>query len=185
MQGVYINNQQSVCFGKLVVIPATKYHLKDVLANLRSEDVRELEYSTGRSARAAAARAFALSPQRWAVMHGNKCIALGGAQSYVEHKHVAAVWFFGTPELHSVRKEVVRIGLYYTKLLHAIWPCLVNVLPPWVLQERNGMRRLLQQCGFTISEAKPCGPSGRLLHVFMTKKSMLEDKERWRAMQIV
>ncbi len=157
-------------FGDLLVVPATKHHFREVIEDLRQEDARELSYATGLSAVAAAARAFALSSKRWAVLQGQHCIALGGAQAYTSHAHVAAIWFFGTSALHAVRKQVVRIGLYYTQLLHQNYLCLMNVLPPWVLKERTGMRRLLQRCGFHIDEPKPCGPHGRLLHVFMTNK---------------
>lgn len=171
-------DKESMCFGKLVVVPAMKCHLREVIKNLRAEDVRELEYSTGLSAVAAAAKAFALSPRRWAVLQGGECIALGGAQAYKGFEHVAAIWFFGTTALDAVRKEFVRIGLYYAKLLHKQWHCLLNVLPPWVFQERSGMRRLLERCGFSIHKATPCGPQGRLLHVFMTKEDMLMDISR-------
>lgn len=165
-----------VRFGELLVIPATKAHLREVLRDLRDEDKRELEYATGFPAIKAAARAFALSPKRWAVLKEGHCIALGGAQTYAEFPQVAAVWFFGTPALTLFRKEVVRIGLYYTALLHKEWPCLANVLPPWVFQERTGMKRLLERCGFTITEAEPCGPEGRLLHIFNTDMSHCKDK---------
>ncbi len=170
--------QGGVRFGELVVVPATKEHFREIVQDLREEDARELAYATGLPAVVAAARAFALSSKRWAVLQGRRCIALGGAQGYADHEHVAAIWFFGTPALRCVRKDVVRIGLYYTNLLHKEWLCLTNVLPPWVLQERSGMRRLLQRCGFHIHEATPCGPQGRLLHVFMTKKDMLTDVGR-------
>lgn len=172
------DTKDCVRFGELVVVPATKKHLREVVHHLRDEDVRELEYATGYSAKAAAARAFALSPKKWAVLQGESCIALGGAQSYEGHEHIAAIWFFGTSALHAVRREIVRIGLYYSKLLHEQWLCLVNVMPPWVFQERSGMRRLLQRCGFHINDPKACGPHGRLLHVFMTNNTMLADVSR-------
>lgn len=159
--------------GRLRVVPARRHHLRAVLANLRPSDCHELQYATGRSARAAAARAFALSPLRWAVLRGATCIALGGGRPYAEHPGVAAVWLYGTPQLDAEHRALVRLAPLFAAQLRRVWPCLVNVVPAFTLAARPGMARWLERCGLTVCPEQPLGPAGRMLHPVIGKRELL------------
>lgn len=72
----------SISLESLYLVPADKVHFQSVVRQLRYSDCQEMEASTSWHAEKAAARAFARSSFRWALMHEDSCIALGGIRHY-------------------------------------------------------------------------------------------------------
>lgn len=152
------------------VVTARREHLRAVLADLRPADRTEMEMATGGAAERSAARAFALSPVRWALLCEGACIALGGARAYGHRPGVAAVWFYGTPALDRAGRVLARIVPLFVARLHRVWPVLVNVVSPAQIAARPGMVRWLSLCGLALAPALPVGAGGALLHPCITKE---------------
>ncbi len=150
------------------VVPARRCHLREVLPRLRKTDASEMEQASGRAAQAAAARAFALSPVRWAMLHDGRCIALGGARPYAQFPGVAAVWLYGTPALDRAGRALARLAPLFAARLRAVWPVLVNVLSPAQLAAYPAMERWLARCGLFLAPVRPVGAEGALMHPCMT-----------------
>lgn len=150
------------------VVPARRCHLREVLLRLRPIDVAEMEQASGRTAQAAAARAFALSPVRWALLHEGACIALGGARPYAQFPGVAAVWLYGTPALDRAGRVLARLAPLFAARLHAVWPVLVNVVSPAQLAFRPAMERWLARCGLCLAPARPVGVAGAFMYPCIT-----------------
>lgn len=139
------------------VVPARRCHLREVLLRLRPIDVVEMEQASGRTAQAAAARAFALSPVRWALLHEGGCIALGGARPYAQFPGVAAVWLYGTPALDRAGRVLARLAPLFAARLRAVWPA-----------SRSAMERWLARCGLSLAPARPVGAEGAFMYPCIT-----------------
>lgn len=159
---------------RLTVVPGRRGHLREVLPALRPRDRAELEALGPRGARAEAARAFALSPMRWAVLRGGRCVALFGARPYPGLSGlsgvsgVAAPWLFGTPELDAEGRALARLGPLFAARMRAAWPCLVNMIHAPALAERPATARWLARCGFAVAaRPAPLGRDGAPFHPFI------------------
>ncbi|WP_420192417.1 hypothetical protein [Nitratidesulfovibrio sp. HK-II] len=162
---------------RLTVVPARRVHLREVLAALRPRDRAELEALGPRGATTEAARAFALSPMRWAVLRGGRCVALFGARPYPGlswvsgpsgPSGVAAPWLFGTPELDAEGRALARLGPLFAARMRAAWPCLVNMIHAPALAERPATARWLARCGFAVAaRPAPLGRDGAPFHPFI------------------
>jgi hypothetical protein len=157
--------------------------LREVLPALRPRDRAELEALGPRGARAEAARAFALSPMRWAVLRGGRCVALFGARPHPGLSGVsglpglsgvsgvsgvAAPWLFGTPELDAEGRALARLGPLFAARMRAAWPCLVNMIHAPALEERPATARWLARCGFAVAaRPAPLGRDGAPFHPFI------------------
>lgn len=161
---------------RLTVVPARRGHLREVLPALRTRDRAELEALGPRGATAEAARAFALSPMRWAVLRGGRCVALFGARPYPGLSGlsgvsgVAAPWLFGTPALDAEGRALARLGPLFAARMRAAWPCLVNMIHAPALAERPATARWLELCGFAVAQRPaPLGRDGAPFHPFANR----------------
>ena len=165
---------------RLTVVPGRRGHLREVLPALRPRDRAELEALGPRGAMAEAARAFALSPMRWAVLRGGRCVALFGARPYPGLSGVsglpglsgvsgvAAPWLFGTPELDAEGRALARLGPLFAARMRAAWPCLVNMIHAPALAEQPATARWLARCGFAVAaRPAPLGRDGAPFHPFI------------------
>lgn len=152
---------------RLRVIPARRQHLAQVLADLRPRDRAELDALGTRGAVAEAARAFALSPLRWAVLRGGRCVALFGARPFPGMPDTAAPWLFGTPALDREGRALARLGPLFAARMRAAWPRLLNMVHAPALAERPATARWLARCGFAVAaHPMPLGRDGAPFHPF-------------------
>lgn len=152
---------------RLHVVPARRQHLRQVLPNLRPRDRAELEALGPRGALAEAARAYALSPLRWAVLRGGRCVALFGARPFPGMPDTAAPWLFGTPDLDAEGRALARLGPLFAERMRAAWPRLVNMIHAPALAERPATAHWLARCGFAVAaHPMPLGHGGAPFHPF-------------------
>ncbi|MDR3045783.1 MAG: hypothetical protein LBU75_16225 [Desulfovibrio sp.] len=152
---------------RLHVVPARRQHLRQVLSHLRPRDRAELDALGPRGAVAEAARAFALSPLRWAVLRGGRCVALFGARPFPGMPDTAAPWLFGTPDLDAEGRALARLGPLFAARMRAAWPRLVNMIHAPALAERPATAHWLARCGFAVAaHPMPLGHGGAPFHPF-------------------
>lgn len=152
---------------RLHVVPARRQHLRQVLPNLRPRDRAELEALGPRGALAEAARAYALSPLRWAVLRGGRCVALFGARPFPGMPDTAAPWLFGTPDLDAEGRALARLGPLFAERMRAAWPRLVNMIHAPALAQRPATVHWLARCGFAVAaHPMPLGHGGAPFHPF-------------------
>lgn len=152
----------------LRVVPARREHLLAVLPRLRSRDRAELDALGSRGAVAEAARAFALSPMRWAVLRGGRCVALFGARPLPGLEGIAVPWLFGAAELDGEGRALTRLGPLFVAHMRTIWPQLLNMIHAPALAERPATARWLARCGFSVAaHPLPLGQGGAPFHPFI------------------
>ncbi len=152
---------------RLHVVPARRHHLRQVLPDLRPRDRAELDALGPRGAVAEAARAFALSPLRWAVLRGGRCVALFGARPFPGMPDTAAPWLFGTPGLDAEGRALARLGPLFAARMRAAWPRLVNMIHAPALARQPATAHWLARCGFAVAaHPMPLGHGGAPFHPF-------------------
>ncbi|MEG6506340.1 hypothetical protein [Nitratidesulfovibrio sp. 1201_IL3209] len=152
---------------RLRVVPARREHLHEVLPRLRPRDRAELDALGPRGAVAEAARAFALSSLRWAVLRGGRCVALFGARPFPGMPGTAAPWLFGTPALDAEGRALARLGPLFAARMRAVWPRLLNMVHAPALAQRPATARWLARCGFSVAaHPMPLGHGGAPFHPF-------------------
>lgn len=155
---------------RLTVVPARREHLRQVLPCLRPRDRAELAALGRRGAEAEAARAFALSPMRWAALRGGRCVALFGACPCAGLPGAAAPWLFGTGELDAEGRALARLGPLFVARMRSVWPRLVNMMHAPALAASPATARWLSRCGFDVAaRPAPLGRDGEPFHPFVAR----------------
>lgn len=141
----------------------TPAHVEELTANLRQQDIDELQ-ALGHGDLAAPIRdGVALSSWCYTLLIDGRVAAIFGvapAGGLLDPRGVP--WLLGTDLIWPNRRALARHARRYILRMLATYPHLINI----VHARNTHATRWLRRAGFVLAEARPTGPHGEMFHLF-------------------
>ena len=148
-------------------VPPTEAHVDDLAANLRQQDVDELNAAGHTDHRAVIAEGVARSD--WSVtalVDGQLACIFGLARMGSLLAPVGVPWMLGTDLVPRNRRALARLAPHYIRVMLQDYPRLVNT----VHARTTVAVAWLKHVGFTLHPATPTGVGGEMFHLFEMRR---------------